>query len=493
MKKIIKTVVITAAVGLLASMLSMTAQASEDKLFDEGVLPAENGLVKVHDYGVKQVSNEEFLAIRDNTKASKVTSKKAFIKEFQKNAAKRKTTFTIECSTWDIIEPNVLDYLDQYDNKKTSDDADFLKGGITQLGWTGYVNGNGQQLLNVKLTYTDSAAQVKKVNKSAKKVLKKLKVSGMSDAAKVKTIHDYVVKLVSYDDTLTDHSAYGGLTASKHTTVCQGYSLIMYKLLTDAGVDCHYVTGDAGGPHAWNIVKINGKWYYLDATWDDPSDTTVYDYFLVGSKTLKKDHATDKYYTKRYKVSSSDLNWKKLIENSGNKNDSKVKTKQSDKEKKAAEDALMREELIQALNDTFDEVLSENQDASDYEIQMYDLCKKTFGCVIKNMSDEAFKALLEREDMLDTFMNDTFKLMEDYILDPMMSYMGSDDFMDDVYSAMYSDFSSEDFEGLSDEDMQSLVEAYAYDVFTQVLYAQSEEYTQSIVNEMVKTLNSMAK
>ena len=163
-----------------------------------------------------------------------------------------------------------------------------MKGGILSLGWSGYSNSKGEVVAKCKLVYTENADQVKSVNKTAKSVLKKLKVKNMSDVAKVKTIHDYVVKLVTYDNSLKDHSAYGGLSASKHSTVCQGYALIMYKLLTDAGVPCHYVTGNAGGPHAWNIVKIKGKWYYLDATWDDPSDTTVYDYFLVGSKTLKK-------------------------------------------------------------------------------------------------------------------------------------------------------------------------------------------------------------
>ena len=315
MRKKIRVLLIMAAIGISSF------------LFDEKVEAASNEpLIKIEKLKMTQVSDRRFATLK---KGANVSGKQAFIKEFAKNAKQRKSTFSITCSSWNDVEPDVYDYLDTIDDKKTSDDADFLKGGILELGWSGYTNSNGEAVVNCKLVYTENASQVKKVNSKSKAILKKLKVSGMSDVAKVKVIHDYVVGLVTYDNSLKDHSAYGGLAASKHSTVCQGYALIMYKLLTDAGVPCHYVTGDAGGPHAWNIVKIKGKWYYLDATWDDPSDTTVYDYFLIGSKQLKKDHKTDKYYTSKYKMASSNLNWKSLIKKSKKKDDTKVKTGQT--------------------------------------------------------------------------------------------------------------------------------------------------------------------
>ena len=38
-----------------------------------------------------------------------------------------------------------------------------------------------------------------------------------------------------------------------------------------AGLECRFVSGTAdGGGHAWNQVKVNRKWYYIDCTWDDP-------------------------------------------------------------------------------------------------------------------------------------------------------------------------------------------------------------------------------
>lgn len=40
------------------------------------------------------------------------------------------------------------------------------------------------------------------------------------------------------------------------TAVCQGYASLFYRLALDAGVDTRVISGEAGGPHAWNIVKL---------------------------------------------------------------------------------------------------------------------------------------------------------------------------------------------------------------------------------------------
>ena len=459
----------------------------------EGKAATENSFTHIEKIEERKVSDAEFE--RMAKRGAAVSGRSGFIKEFQKHAVKREKAFTIVYKG-DVNSISSLDTLveelGEIDSKKTSDDADFLSGGILDLGWSSYYNSSNQLVMKCKMNYTETAAQVKKLNTKAKKVLKNLKVSSMSDVAKVKVIHDYVVKLVTYDYSLKDHSAYGGLAAEKHSTVCQGYALIMYKLLTDAGVPVHYVTGDAGGPHAWNIVKIKGKWYELDATWDDPSNTTSYDYFLVGSKQISKDHTLDSYYKKKYKISAGNLNWKKLIKNSKKKDDKKVKTDQTAKEKEKTEAATLRQETIRLLSDAIDAALKEGTDISDYEVQMYDLCKKVFGHIIEEMSDKTFQAFIDSEEMLDAYINGTFELMEEYILNPMSEYMDSDDFMNAIYEAMYEDFDREDFEEVSEKELEGLIEAYAYQVFTEKLYMQSEAYVDSIVSGMVEYLDEMA-
>ncbi len=64
------------------------------------------------------------------------------------------------------------------------------------------------------------------------------------------------------------------------TAVCEGYARAMQYLLQKCGIECAemvgYIrkeSGERGGAHAWNIVKIDGDYYQLDATWDDRSNT----------------------------------------------------------------------------------------------------------------------------------------------------------------------------------------------------------------------------
>lgn len=64
------------------------------------------------------------------------------------------------------------------------------------------------------------------------------------------------------------YTAYGALVEGD--AVCQGYALA-YKLLLDkCGIDSVLVTSNEMG-HAWNLVKLDGSWYHVDVTWDDPT------------------------------------------------------------------------------------------------------------------------------------------------------------------------------------------------------------------------------
>lgn len=96
---------------------------------------------------------------------------------------------------------------------------------------------------------------------------------GMSDYEKELVIHDYIVKNCKYGyiDSSKDYAyrAYGALV--QKTAVCNGYAEAMALLMTCVGVENQIVTGTADGQlHAWNQVCLDGDWYQVDATWDDP-------------------------------------------------------------------------------------------------------------------------------------------------------------------------------------------------------------------------------
>lgn len=127
-----------------------------------------------------------------------------------------------------------------------------------------------------------------------------------SDYKKELALHDALIHALSYDSAAAadpsahpqSFSAYGAFT--NKTAVCEGYAKALKLLLDSAGIESLYVTGVASngsdsGTHAWNMARISGIWYYLDATFDDPvlvnrlgqyvnANKTDYTYFNFKSK-----------------------------------------------------------------------------------------------------------------------------------------------------------------------------------------------------------------
>ena len=115
-----------------------------------------------------------------------------------------------------------------------------------------------------------------------------------SEYEKAKIVHDLIVRDMEYAydsdgnplDQSYAHTVVGPATYG--TGVCESYSRLYEMVMNVIGIDCIFVSGtgvttSGSEAHAWNIVKINNNWYYLDMTWDDnmSSTSTVYYYFLV--------------------------------------------------------------------------------------------------------------------------------------------------------------------------------------------------------------------
>lgn len=146
--------------------------------------------------------------------------------------------------------------------------------------------------------------------KAIRKVTKPLMKSSVSRKKKVKAVHDWLVNNTSYDYEnlnagtlpMRAYGLMGPMLDGK--AVCNGYALAFEFMMNVLDVPCYFVSGvavNASGAepvgHAWNRVKIKGKWYYLDVTWDDPVssvDILSYDYYL--SKKLWSDHAVDEQH-----------------------------------------------------------------------------------------------------------------------------------------------------------------------------------------------------
>ena len=131
----------------------------------------------------------------------------------------------------------------------------------------------------------------------AEQIIKDIIHPGMTDMERARVIHDFMVKHYSYN--LTS----GGAATTMLLTdqgVCEAYSRVYYLLTEMAGLEAHIVTGVAGGPHAWNMVRVDGDWHHVDVTWDDcitPTETRESGavdisrrYFLIDDIEMGKDH-----------------------------------------------------------------------------------------------------------------------------------------------------------------------------------------------------------
>jgi len=104
---------------------------------------------------------------------------------------------------------------------------------------------------------------------------------GMSEAEVMLALHDYLAQNCSYDyenymsGTVPDasYSIWGALVEGK--AVCQGYAEAYANLLSELGISSYMVTSRAMN-HAWNLVQVNGSWYHVDVTFDDPVMRSTY-------------------------------------------------------------------------------------------------------------------------------------------------------------------------------------------------------------------------
>lgn len=113
---------------------------------------------------------------------------------------------------------------------------------------------------------------------------------GMPNMLKIKKIHDAIVEGTTYTKGFhfTPELILDGVgVCSAYTTACQ-------LLLHMVKIDCRYAHGEVSttctDTHAWNFVDVNGEWYHMDSTWDDPGNNLCYTYFLICDEEMDIDH-----------------------------------------------------------------------------------------------------------------------------------------------------------------------------------------------------------
>lgn len=140
-----------------------------------------------------------------------------------------------------------------------------------------------------------------------------------SDLEREKYIHDYVCDRVTYytpekvtTRPMREWTALGAFFDGKAN--CQGYADLFYALATMAdfevreqvGGNATWQDGWVNVNHIWNAIKVNGRWYFLDCTWDDKEWDGMpwnYVYFNFADELYERGHDFNNWY------SAADVGW----------------------------------------------------------------------------------------------------------------------------------------------------------------------------------------
>ena len=153
----------------------------------------------------------------------------------------------------------------------------------------------GDYKIGITINRAYTKDEINEINNKVDKILNENVNNNMPPKEKIRAIHDYIIDHTEYDklkyenkndDTYKSNTAYGVLIVGYGT--CNGYADAMEIFLDKMNIINYKISNEE---HIWNLVYLDGKWYHLDLTWDDPiSDININrdTYFLINTKTLEK-------------------------------------------------------------------------------------------------------------------------------------------------------------------------------------------------------------
>lgn len=188
---------------------------------------------------------------------------------------------------------------------------------VTALKYTNYKLGNSTTKIAFSGIYSYEPAEVARrqagINEAVNRCLAGAPSSDDEYFA-IKYVYEYLITNTDYSPGAEDNQNICSVFLNRKS-VCNGYAKAAQLLLNRLGIECTLVTGtvhnrnSSGERHAWNLVKCNGQYYYLDVTWGDASYQTVsgesadiskipavnYDYLNVTTAEITKNHTLPDY------------------------------------------------------------------------------------------------------------------------------------------------------------------------------------------------------
>lgn len=250
-------------------------------------------------------TNPEVIDKQDNQNI--ITAVKSIRTKMKKRECTVEGTFNLFATSADTAMKEIEKQIFAY----TSDaqEGDYLRDNCLSYSYsysTSTVSGNRVLKYKYIFEYKTTYEQEQVVSINVSQILSHLSLSGLSNYEKAEKIYDYIVKNVSYDyqhyldsSYIPQFTAYAALVDKK--AVCEGYSLLFYRIAVEAGITCRIVSGKVGNSaHAWNLLKLDDLYYCIDTTFASSGNNSD-SYFLKGSITFKDHILNGEFTSEQYK------------------------------------------------------------------------------------------------------------------------------------------------------------------------------------------------
>lgn len=173
-----------------------------------------------------------------------------------------------------------------------------------------YTRGNIIEKITMSGNYTMEPAQAKSYAMAIEAYVQKCETNIPNpddEYEAVKGVYEYIINNTEYDLEAENNQNILSVFLD-HRSVCQGYAKATQYILNDMGIFCTLVEGHGKNneSHVWNLVRINGNYYYVDTTWGDASYSLIssddyiqstmpvpdinYDYLCITTKDLLVNH-----------------------------------------------------------------------------------------------------------------------------------------------------------------------------------------------------------
>lgn len=181
---------------------------------------------------------------------------------------------------------------------------------LKQFSYVTYSRDDAITAIEITPEYSMTAAEQKKTQKAidqeATRMLADAPKDG-SDYEKALYVFEKLIEDVDYVEDSADNQNIISVFLN-HETICQGYAYATQYLLEKLGITCTTVIGTVSdGPHAWNLVKLDGEYYYMDTTWGNSqylsrqteqteaavSKYVDYNYFCATGTDILQSHTPD--------------------------------------------------------------------------------------------------------------------------------------------------------------------------------------------------------